>query len=210
MKDDLVKDMGTCDIYTYETPCRCGAGKFIKQTFSGDYHVWYSQMIRCEKCAEIYRIERRYGYDGAIFIVLIQALKESQKERDMLSNQFKNLLQTDEGQHILKDFETLMNQQSYITDIHRLLIDAEIIYECSISSFRRYWKKSNNSADLWIKDNVEYSNFLNIMRLVGNNNIKIINEINKIDTDLTNNLKSYNLLGEDIPESAWKECLNDN
>lgn len=156
--------MGTDRHTEFEGPCLCGKGIFQIDDCEVDHGwptatpQWYEWRIDCRACAKKYQMEQR----GKRFVLVEQSeLKEIAEKKDQARRASVELMTLPEVVTTLETFAALLDGQSTMAAIHRLLTTDELEFS-SVGTFRRGWSGSAN----WILKNVRPSNLLRIYQIV--------------------------------------------
>lgn len=170
--------MGTERDTVYENICKCGKGTFRIDFCTPDHGwptstpVWYESFIKCTSCELVYELQQ---HENHIVVVEKIEIKNRKHLADESGKRWRRLLSTAEVKNILKEFISLIERQPSKAAIHRLLKGADIEHS-SLVTFRKNWR----GAQHWVDLHVYYSNFRNVMEVVGYSNSDILDELNEI------------------------------
>ena len=170
--------MGTERDEVYSGPCRCGKGTLQIDYCqpdhawpSGQKH-WHECSVHCAACERLYVIQHR---GRGFFYVEKAELKKLEELSHAAYKRGQTLLKQERVQALLAQATSLLNAQSSVAAVHRLL-QSKGFSTNALPTFRKHWK----GADAWLKDRISPYSVDGLLSLLGVKDAAISQEMGEI------------------------------
>ncbi len=198
--------MGTERSEYFRRTCLCGQGELVIEFCMPD-HPWaqagrgtWGLSIHCDSCKKEYVLEERNNQ--AVIVRKFDVQARSQLGHECYERARK-IMESDQVQQHLHDFETLISSQPTVTATYNLFRSTQIL-SSSINTFRRDLKREGATGLL--RRHVNLRNMPHILNKLGKKDESLLTTIAELEALKTQAQEPCEIIGEpicDITEEAF-------